>query len=221
MNLDDSASLRQRMEAWYGPSDVADVAPVPPTIDMPRALRSWYEVAGRWADAINPSDSTKVMSPEQLYVEDGRLVFMTEYIGDWAWATDTVGDDPAVYDRSDDDADWRFLSPGLGEFLHLFWLFNAVTSAPAVAVKHLARPKDLSSVQSGMHHIATVNWRCPLEVLKFYEADGTLAYIASDAGSPSAFINLGASTRSANPVFESIAGQSWYRYQRRPAVADG
>ncbi|MEV4135152.1 hypothetical protein AB0J72_23635 [Dactylosporangium sp. NPDC049742] len=217
MNLDDPASLRHRMEAWYGPSDVADVAPVPPTIDMPRALRSWYEVAGRWTDAINPSDSTTVMSPEQLYVEDGRLVFMTEYIGDWAWATDTTGDNPAVYDREDRDADWQFSAPGLAEFLHLFWLFNAVTSAPALAIKHSARPEDLTIVRSRMRHIETANWRCPIEVLEFYEADGTLAYIASDAGSPSAFITLGASTRSANPVFESVAGPSWHRpavYQR-------
>jgi hypothetical protein len=215
MSLDDPVALERRMRAWYGAPDVVDPMPAPETIDIPRALLIWYEIAGRWTGARDLPDSTTVMSPDQLYIKDGKLVFMQEYIGDWLWATDPTGDDPAVYDCNDyNETSWRALAPSLSEFLHLFWIYNAVPMAPAIAVRARATADDLDTLRSRLQLVATANWRWPCDVLEFYEADGTLAYASFEADGTEAMITLASNMQPASAIFESIAGTSWRRPRR-------
>lgn len=114
-----------------------------------------------------------------------------------------------MYDRN--EPQWHPLAPDLSEFLHLFWLTNAIPLSPTVAIRGPATPDDLSALRSQMRPIATANWRWPIAILEFYEADGILAHATFEADGTGATITLAANTTPPNPLFASIAGPSWLR----------
>jgi hypothetical protein len=82
-----------------GPPD-REAAPVPSGhIEVPRPLREWYELASRWSVPLVVQNH--LLGPDEVYLQDGKLVFWLENQAVWVWACDRAGDDPAVFDAAE------------------------------------------------------------------------------------------------------------------------
>ena len=93
-------------------------------IQLPSALRDFYNVAG---SARETCEHNRLYLPEDLFVEDGHLVFMEENQAVVDWAV-TIGarttSDPEVWQRvNDEDARWCSEKMTFTEFIlkNLAW----------------------------------------------------------------------------------------------------
>ncbi|MEV4139288.1 hypothetical protein AB0J72_44880 [Dactylosporangium sp. NPDC049742] len=157
-------------------------------------------------------DQNRFLAPEELRVESGRLVFMEEQFGDWAWATDPQGGDPPVYDRSDDDEPWQPLSPHLSEFLEAYWMFEAVLSAPFAASRARGTAQDIDRLRFQMPCVGSARWRWPATSLQFFRRDRTLAIAMSDDDDLFS-ITVATTSPADQRIIDAVAEPSWSRKQ--------
>ncbi|MEV0568216.1 hypothetical protein [Dactylosporangium sp. NPDC050588] len=214
MTAQQANRIEQWFTWWHGPPDQ-------PTDDRRAAttgvatLDVWYAAACRWAVPV--IDQNRFLAPEELRVESGRLVFMEEQFGDWAWATGTQGSDPPVYDRSDEDEPWQPLAPRLSAFLEAYWMFDAALGAPFGASRARGTAQDVDRLRSRMTCVASTRWRWPATFLQFFRRDRTLAVAMSDDGDLFS-ITVATTSPADQPIIDAVAEPSWSRRQpRRPA----
>jgi hypothetical protein len=102
---------------------------------IPAPLRRLYEFCGRWPGL---SGQNRLLSPEQLYEHDGRLVFYEENQGVFVSAFDLGEDDPNVWSCDEDPFKagprrWRPDAGPLSWFLLQARLLEYVFAAPVAA----------------------------------------------------------------------------------------
>jgi hypothetical protein len=122
--------LERFIEFWYGPRKPEYSEPEDRLYSLPDPLRRFYAFAGRW-----PAPSAR-QADQFFYTgtghhlhdldshsvrKDGRLIFFTEYQGDWDGLTLTSGEDPPVwisgYWGDSDRRRIRQVSDSLSKFL--------------------------------------------------------------------------------------------------------
>lgn len=215
MDAESPMSFEQWFSWWYGPPGRSAEASSEASTGVPRVLASWYAAAGRWPGPVIRQNTFH--EPEDLRSASGRLLFMEETFGDWAWATEEGGDDPPVYDRRDEDEPWQLLCPRLSIFLNAYWLFDAVMSAPYAAVRARGTAQDVARLRSQMEHVTTVQWRWPATHLQFFRRGRTVALNMFD--SPEVFSITVASMSSADePLIDAAAEPSWSRKHREQPI---
>ncbi|WP_165245155.1 hypothetical protein [Paludisphaera soli] len=120
------ALLREFFDQWHpplrpaegDPAATLDAAAMRLGVDLPAALREWYAIAGRRADAWSRQDV--FVRPDRLRIEDGRIVFYEESQAVVRWGVGVEGrqaEDPPVFVSSEDEhGEWLEESPSISLF---------------------------------------------------------------------------------------------------------
>jgi hypothetical protein len=99
-------------------------------VEMPGALRRFYEFAGSWPDLYRQN---RILAPAELRREGDRLTFFEENQAVFEWATGLGGDDAAVWSR-EPESEWAKEAAPLSFFLFETLLCEYVMGgAPAMA----------------------------------------------------------------------------------------
>lgn len=127
-------TLKIFFNGWFGPLGPADgydeqsilAAANRLKLAFPPSLREWYALAGRRADVWSHQDH--FLSPEELRIEDERLVIYVENQSVVSWAIpleDMTHDDPPVFVSDPQDSeDWIEESPAVSMFALSQMLLN-------------------------------------------------------------------------------------------------
>lgn len=120
--------LKQLVEYWHG--TITPKYSIPSSqmehLEMPQILRWWYEWAGKH-DSIMSGENTLV-SPAELKIDQGRVVFHVDNNGEYLWSTLAAGEDPPVFGRYIDEQQWTPEGIQLSEHLINTCIFEAVVS---------------------------------------------------------------------------------------------
>jgi hypothetical protein len=120
-------------------------------IKLPKPLAWLYGFAGEWHgryywDTLLGNQDCLIKF-EDLFILDGKLVFVSENQGVWQVGTDSAGDDPPVWTRLD-ERPWQPLDDSLTRFLVTFVLHET-----ACGCRHFASADDVIGelTEAGMH----------------------------------------------------------------------
>lgn len=133
--VDDPDYLQARLEAfisnWHGwrKSWFGVAQEKIQQTKLPKPLAWLYGFAGEWHgrhywDTLLGNQDCLIKF-EDLFIRDGKLVFVSENQGVWQVGTDSQGDDPPVWTKSD-DGPWQLLDDSLTRYLVTFVLHETV-----------------------------------------------------------------------------------------------
>lgn len=118
---------------------------------LPKPLAWLYGYAGEWHgqnywDTLLGNQDCLIRF-EDLWISNGKLIFICENQGVWQVGTEPEGDDPAVWVRSD-DGPWHLLEDSLTRFLVTFVLHETFFSC-----RHVASSENMTAqlTAAGMH----------------------------------------------------------------------
>jgi len=182
-NSDDRfGALKQLVEYWYGPIMPEDAFIESDLwgLQMPRALRSWYLLAGRHK-SIMDDFLVHFASPVELRQEEGKLVFYWgEMLGGPFWGSPLEGDDPQVFVRETyPRTPWRAEPLTITELMLSNILDNAITTAPYGADAHNLQAETIAAITEPMSPLAIPEKDG--ENTTYYVKDGV--YVLSGSGS--------------------------------------
>lgn len=127
-------TLKTFFNGWFGPLGPADGHDEPSiraaeqrlNVRLPPSLREWYALAGKRANVWSRQDH--FLSPEELRIEDKRLVIYVENqsVVNWAIPLEDIShDDPPVFVSDPQDSeDWIEESPAVSMFALSQMLLN-------------------------------------------------------------------------------------------------
>jgi hypothetical protein len=146
------AAMRVFLERWFD-LPAAPAPSSPPFAPLP--LRSLHGVlAGRDVCVQN-----RLVMPDHLVVEDGKVVFYVENQGVCAWATAAGGDDPPVLVRQNErGAPWEPESDSLSGFLLQMLVLEAVLGAPFGASQEGVDARSLARVMQQIAPLPVGGW---------------------------------------------------------------
>lgn len=198
--------LDRFLTRWYGQPDRGAAPAVQTGHRMPRPLCEWFQVVSRWSRPI--AVQNRVLGVDEVWVEDGRLVFWVENQGVWLWGVDLEGDDPRVYDRENEPGrPWQPTSVTLSVFLVHVAVFEAVWNAQFGAVAAWITPDRLDEVLAPLTPIPGAAWRWPSPRHQLYVGDEVLAFAGPNYGAGET-----AETAEYREVFVAGAEPSAVRY---------
>jgi len=174
-------SVERFLVRWYGPPD-REAGPVPNgSIEVPRPLLDWYELKSRWSVPLVVQN--RLLGPDEVHVEDGKLIFWVENQGVWLWACDCAGDDPAVFDRENEPGEaWQPTGVALSRFLLHVAVVEAIFGAPHGASAAWVTPAQLDAVLAPLRPLPMPAWRWPAAGHRLYAGEGLLAFAGPNAG---------------------------------------
>jgi hypothetical protein len=174
-------SLERFLVRWYGPPDrEPGSVPTGPTT-LPRPLRAWYELASRWSTPLVVQN--QLLGPDEVQVEDGKLVFWVENQGVWLWGCDRVGDDPTVFDRENQPGEpWQPTGVALSRFLLHVAVFEAICGARCSAGASWLTPEQLDAVLVPLRPLPMPAWRWPAAGHRLYAGEGLLGLAGPNPG---------------------------------------
>jgi len=127
-------ALKTFFDGWFGPLGPADGYDEPAiraaeqrlNLRLPTSLREWYALAGKRAEVWSRQD--EFLSPQELRIEDERLVIYVENQSVVSWAIpleDISHDDPPVFLSDPQDSEtWLEESPAVSMFALSQMLLN-------------------------------------------------------------------------------------------------
>jgi hypothetical protein len=166
------AAMRVFAERWYG----CDASAPPLACEAPEALRVLHGLAkGHAVCAQN-----KLVSADELRAEDGKLVFYVENQGVCSWATEPVGDDPAVYVRASEwNAPWKHESDALSAFLVQMLFHEATFGAPFGASHDGLDARGLARLKKRVAPLPLRPWAA--SKTQFLGSGGVIGFVYPDA----------------------------------------
>jgi hypothetical protein len=194
------AALALFIERWHGkaPARVADVvAPLP----LCRLLA---------AQAAIPElfQHNHLVWPDELVVEDGRMVFMWENQSVCLWATEPGGEDALVWYRNNEEGEpWLQESAPLSVFLVQAVLFEAIMHG-RFGAHATALPSDqLQPLLARLAPLGSGPWNWG--GARFFGRDGALLMTMEEGGAADVF--LAARTPVDLSPFEDLVSDHWDR----------
>lgn len=189
------AVLQALTTHWYGPPEPQE--PLPPDLAIPSVLRRWYEWAGPNASCMNHQNILLSLAPThealRLRVEDGRLYFQMENQGCHFWATETVGDDPAVFGRESWSTPWEAQGCVLSEHLLGAFVFEATLDPDAfTGFTAIVEDGRLDRAVASVPALPIPPWRWPGGLARFHGGHGVLMVAI---GSPVGALQVAAKDR--------------------------
>ena len=168
-------SLERFLVRWYGPPDQAAARPPNGPIAVPCPLQDYYELTSRWSRPL--AVQNHLLGPDEVQVQDGKLVFWVENQGVWVWACDRAGDDPLVFDRENEPgAPWQPTGAALSEFLLQVAVFEAVMGARLFAAGAGLTPGQLDAALAPLRPLPMSAWHWPAGEHRLYAGPGLLAF---------------------------------------------
>jgi hypothetical protein len=176
-----SDSLERFLTGWYGqPNREAGVVAAD-EVEVPRPLGAWYELASRWSMPL--TGQNQLLGPDDVYVDDGKLVFWVENQGVWLWAADPAGGDPAVFDRANEPGEpWEPTGVTLSTFLLHVAVFEAIMGARYQASAAWVTPQQLDAVLAPLRPLPMRPWRWPQAGARLYAAERLLGFACPNPG---------------------------------------
>jgi hypothetical protein len=186
---------------------------VPEHLRIPRPLRELHEFAGALPRLCAQN---RLLPPDELGRDDGRLVFYIENQGvDW-WATDLSADDPPVWVRGDEPrAEWELEGEPLSRFLAQVVVFEAIFGADHGA-SALLEESELSAALAPLSPLPFGPWRWPAYPTRFYRGDRLLA-VTWPAYEDVVDVWIGGRDEEAVAYLDGVA-DDWEYYSRRDGV---
>lgn len=139
-----TTSVSRFLANWYGPPDRDRTAPE--RTDLPPALNAWYEATSAYSRPL--TSQNVVLGPQEVVRDGDKLIFWLENQHVYEWATETVSDNPPVYERATGVGEpWHPTGVRLTEFLVTVAVFEAVmTHEHSVCGGHLAADQLAAAV---------------------------------------------------------------------------
>ncbi len=212
-------ALRAFLRRWHGYRGEGGLAPA--QARLPRALRDFYEYAG-CAPSVFPIN--RLLTPEEVAVEDGYHVFYVEEQAVYLWAiaaSDLAEDDPPVWCRENEPSEpWVVDSPSTSLFLLQMVVMSAAMSGPHVAVASWLSQKETDRALAPLEHLPWPPWRWPGHPARWYAGDETVAFTcpnraAGDAESPCLSVWVSATSEEAIRTLEPHLSDAWDYYSPR------
>jgi hypothetical protein len=168
-----ASSLPSFLLSWYGGPD-QKLVEVDPDFLMPDPLREWYRLTSQWSVPV--SSYNHFSAPKALCDHKGKLVFWTEHQGACAWGTDSVGEDPLVYENEGVIDEWESTGFPLSKFLLYVAVSEAVHGNRDALISLDMERHSYDSVVSGFVQLDDPLWRYPNPNWSYMTAEGMLAY---------------------------------------------
>jgi hypothetical protein len=174
-------SLERFLVRWYGPPDQPAVPPPTGSMAVPRPLRDYHELTSRWSGPV--AVQNHLLGPDEVQVQDGKLVFWVENQSVWLWACDRAGVDPLVFDRENEPGTpWQPTGAALSEFLLQVAVFEAVMGARLFAAAADLTPAQLAAALAPLRPLPMSAWRWPAGEHRLYAGPGLLAFAGPNPG---------------------------------------
>lgn len=198
------AALTTFLERWYGNplSELPDVAQ--PAIG-PAPLRRMLSIQAVVPDVVRQN---QLVRPEELRIDDGKIVFLVENQAVCLWATEPDGEDPRVWYRNNEEGEpWLEEPERLSGFLIRAVLFEAIMQA-RFGASVAALPAD--EVQPILSRVASLgggrwNWGGA----RFFAREGALVMTMDNDGASDVW--LAARSPLALSRFEDLVTEQWDR----------
>ena len=156
--MDYAARYREAIEVFCPPITLRDGTPAEEIskgesqlgLSLPEALRAYYLTLGR--HPLNQAHN-RLLSPEEWFLHEGRLVFMEEnqVVLYWAFAIGEAGADPMVYqgiNLGDKAIDWHSEEARCADFMLVMMHWQAVCGGlEAMGMAHIT-PANLDSIRA-------------------------------------------------------------------------
>jgi hypothetical protein len=194
------AALAMFIERWHGkaPARVAEVvAPLP----LCRLLA---------AQAAIPElfQHNHLVQPDELVVEDSRMVFLWENQSVCLWATEPAGEDAAVWYRNNEEgAPWVEESAPLSVFVVQAVLFEAIMHSRFGAHTFAVPSEQLQPLLARLDPLGSGIWNWG--GARFYGRDGALLMTMEQEGAADVF--LAARTPLDLSPFQDLVSEDWER----------
>jgi hypothetical protein len=198
------AALASFLERWFGKA-FAELPATTETTIGPPLLRRMLRVHALIPDVVMHN---QLVRPEELIIEDGKIVFLVENQGVCLWATEPDGEDPRVWYRNNTAGEpWIEESETLSGFLIQAVLFEAIMHAQFGAS---ATALAADTVQAILARVAPLgNERWNWGGARFFARDGALVMTMENDGACDVW--LAAKTPFALVQFEDLVSESWDR----------
>jgi hypothetical protein len=149
----------------------------------------------------------ELVRPDELALEDGKVVFLVENQGVCRWATEPEGEDPRVWYQNSGEDTWLEEPERLSSFLIQMVLFEAILNTRFGAFA-IALPADtVQSVLSRVTPLAGGRWNWL--GARFFARDGALVMTMENDGACDVW--LAASRPLALSRFEDLVTEEWER----------
>ncbi|WP_369185834.1 hypothetical protein [Streptomyces sp. Y1] len=212
-----SESLNRFLTRWYGSPDLP-ISTNEESALMPPPLRLWHETTSRWSAPTVTFNHP--LGPNELEIEDGKLVFWVENQGCWTWSTDISGGDPMVFDRRSgpEPEVWIPTGESLSEFLLHATVFEAIAGAPYQMYATNVTEESLSQIICDLHPLPLPRWRWPSEDVRILFGSDLLAQVSnsvaggSEIAAPRYDVSLASPYSGALARFSEIADIAWKHY---------
>jgi len=206
-------ALKRLVAYWHGPMSPADGMKADELKrEMPRALRRWFEYAGRRPGIL--SGQNFLLGPAEIedVEDDPRLiVFYVECQRCYEWATARTGEDPDVLGRNDSREPWQSEGTTVSQFLIQVCLFEAVFLAPYGATHSWIDEAVVTRLMAHLKPLPFAPWRW-LESSRFYHGQGAFAFISGngeDSGRRGASVWLAAKTEASLRFLDAFPDVEW------------
>jgi hypothetical protein len=190
------------VERWYG-KPVDQAAIVVQTKLGPPLVR---KMIGLHAAVPEVMQHNHLVQPDELELEEGKVVFLVENQAVCLWATEPAGEDPIVWYRNNVQGEpWIEEPERLSGFLIQAVLFEAILHA-RFGASGTALPGE--TVRAILAQVAPLgNGRLNWGGARFFACDGALVMIMGDDGASDVW--LAARTPLALSRFEGLADDRW------------
>jgi hypothetical protein len=198
------AALTGFLERWHGQS-LAEPPAIPGTTTAPPLLRKMLGVQALVPDVVRHN---QLVRPEELVLEDGKIVFLVENQGVCLWATEPDGDDPRVWYRENQDrAPWSEERERLSGFLIQAALFEAILHARFGASATALPDDEAEAILALVAPLGAGRWNWG--GARFFGADGALVMTMENGEACDVW--LAARTPLALSRFEGLVTDEWDR----------
>ena len=176
-------ALRGFAEFWHGPfepkhgyseAELADVT----DLTLPHSLHWWYRLGGKRNGVIDGFNH--LVPPTELKVgDDGKLVFLWECQGVYAWMTEPESGDSIVWGCASEEETARDEGMTISEFLIQACVFEGIYSAPYDAHITGLTQAEVSQILAPMRKLPFPSWHWPDYPTSFYVGPGVFAMVTA------------------------------------------
>jgi hypothetical protein len=195
-------ALTAFLERWHGTS-LAELPAIMETTIGPPLLRKMLGIQAVVPDVVRHN---QLVQPEELRLEDGKIVFLVENQAVCLWATETDGEDPRVWYRNNEEGEpWLEEPERLSGFLVQAVLFEAILHA-RFGASATALPADMvEAILSRVAPLGSERWNWG--GARFFGRDGALVMTMENDGAWDVW--LAARTPLALSRFEDLVTETW------------
>lgn len=190
--------LREMIGQWYRPLTDRDGYPEPVgPVELPLALREWYQLCGRRGDVWSVQD--RFLDPHRLETQGSYLVFYVENQAVVQWGIqleEAVQEDPPVWiERT--EGQWTPESPTVSQFA----LGMLASCLKFSSVEYLANgdapPEILNVVRKHYPRLGMPNWTWPANPTQFFGNRNLVVEVNGDEAEDYIWLWISARTESA------------------------